>query len=163
MSPLIYNNDRERLPSALFHSCLSASIGSIREAWRAGRYAARVAAAIMTSVAVAIVSGSLGLRPYSIVEINRVRPQAAARPGSVPTATSTSDSRSTIHSTSPLPALLLPDANNAAAMDGFDACGLWLGVTCIRHESTASQISRMLVNYSVLSWISRGLWCRAIK
>ena len=38
-------------------------------------------------------------------------------------------------------ALLLPDANNAAAMDGFDACGLWRGGSLHQAEGSTKALS----------------------
>jgi RHS repeat-associated protein len=86
------------------HSCRSATIGSTPAARRAGAYPARKATTSITPTAMAIVAGSVGFTPNSAEQTGRVAASAAARPTSMPTATSFMVSRTTMPTTFHRPA-----------------------------------------------------------
>ena len=76
----------------LTQSYRRATIGSTRDARRAGRKPASADTAIMTAVAATIVMASVGARPKSRVETKRPAPREPATPIAMPIATSTIDS-----------------------------------------------------------------------
>src|ERR1041384_6899882 len=76
-------------PRSLLHSCLSATIGSIFMARRAGTQQARRATTINKRDMPAKVAGSVALTPNSSVEIVRVRASEPANPIVTPIIVST--------------------------------------------------------------------------
>src|SRR5215472_12245851 len=72
------------------HSCLSAAIGSMRDAFLAGTYPAKPAAPSRIAPATARVNGSLAFIPNRKDATNLVVPSAAASPIASPTAASAS-------------------------------------------------------------------------
>src|SRR5207249_11919274 len=79
----------------LFYSYLSAAIGSVREALRAGIYPATAATANINTVAADNASGSAAVSPKSRLEINFDAPNTAGRPIAAPTTTISNVSRKT--------------------------------------------------------------------
>jgi Aminotransferase class-V len=77
------------------YSYRRATIGSTRDARRAGRYAANSATRIIKEVAAVMVSRSFGARPNRSDEMNWFNASAAARPTTTPTPTTRSASLKT--------------------------------------------------------------------
>ena len=67
-------------------------MGSIRDALRAGKYAASAAAIKIVDVAIAVAIGSADVSPNNLLAINRPSASALVKPIAIPIATIVSDS-----------------------------------------------------------------------